>query len=59
MGVTISKRYSFNSSNSFSTKRFVHTPYDSFYFFFLKRLKFNIVANGKMQNCQYLGNIQS
>ena len=29
MGVKISKRYSFYSSDSFLTKLFVHTPYDS------------------------------
>ena len=70
MGVKISKRYSFYSFESFSTKLFLNVPCNNphktcfleFWNFkfklFKKRLKFNIVANGKMQNCQYLGNSQ-
>ncbi len=69
MAVKISKRYSY-SYNSFSSKRFLNVPCDSpnnnYIWYFeisdlnlkkrLKRLKFIIVANGKMKNCQYLGN---
>ncbi len=49
MGVKTSKRYSFYSFDSIHTKLASGN---------LDRLKFNIVPNGKMQNCQYLGNDQ-
>ncbi len=66
MAVKISNHYSSYSFDSFSTKLFLNVPCNSphktcfleFWNLNKKRLKFNIVANGKMKNCQYLGNGQ-
>ncbi len=71
MGVEISKRYSYYGYCSFWITLFQMFPvtvltkvtYRNFeisnLIIFKERFKFNMVAKGKMQNCQYLGNGQA